>query len=135
MALISNLAVRRDIPHEPGEWIEFRPLGWLDLERARTAQTSRVLRNAREMGAEVFSSLTDRERPAETAADPLAGYDRWELLSASIAGWSYADRLNKDAIARLDEQTALWAAREVLALSEPPTEEQLKNSALPSISR
>lgn len=111
MALIGHTTYREEIPHEPGEFIEFRHLTRSELKAARKARQRESLEMAREMGPELMGSLrsVDRDEVEAAAADPLNQYDDEALLCAAICGWSYADDVTPDAIDRLDERTARWA--------------------------
>src|SRR5215210_219138 len=55
--LTRNVQRRLAVPHEPGEWIAVRQLGWIDLAQAEEARGQTVLKNLRDMGGELFGQL------------------------------------------------------------------------------
>lgn len=134
MGIASSQPHRIYHPQEEGEWIEVRQLGGAALDHAAKEGTHRIFETARAMGADLFIAL--REQREEIAAadtdpnrDPLSGYDALALLDAGVLAWSYSERVTKTAIRDLDPVTRDWAAREILKLSLPPGEDEVKNSA------
>ena len=136
MALTKRLTRKIDIPHEPGEHLTIRQLGWRDLEAARQAQQRAAMRNVKDMGGDVLKVLRDARGQAEIAqadADPLTAYDLGTLLHFGITGWSYTDDEGKpvpvtpDTIDQLDEKTARWAALAIVGADE--AEAAAKNGA------
>lgn len=149
MVLTRNVQRTLPIPHEPGESMTLRQLGWLDLSHAEEVRSNAALKNLQTMGAELFTqlqstSLAQAESAAATAteADPLAKYDKRTLLIRGVIGWSYREPVNpldnpddpsvekrpvpvtEDAIDSLDAATADWAAREIAGLGGRLTERQ-----------
>ena len=138
MALVSFLPpVRRDIPHEPEQWIDFRKPASRDVRKARKLAEQEGRQGLRDFGAEIVKALQSGgdddatmrrikrlEAEQEYHADQ---FDRGALLVASIRGWSYVDEggkaiaVNEENIGLLDEQTARWAAQQVIGLMQPPT--------------
>lgn len=119
--LVSRNAREVPIPHEPGEWLKLRPLSWKQLDDARKARTREAVKSSvemtREMGPELMAQIRSArtETAAESApADPSEAYDRATLLRLGIVGWSYEEPVSPEAIDDLDEETAEWAARELL---------------------
>ena len=132
MALVGTKTVRRDIPHEPGEWIELKQLSWSELEVAQRALTSDAQRTAgetiRNMGGDAFAAV--RRAAAEQAevkaqsgggedAKPGDAYHPATLLRLSLVAWSYEAPLDADTIAQLDKRTFDWAVTEAALLSDP----------------
>ena len=139
MAINTVLTETEAIPHEPGQWIEFRRLGHKALKEAREGKARRQMRAASDVSRDLDPAFLQRMRDEVTAAvaareaaapeaDPLDDYDTDELLRRGIAAWSYADPLTPENIDGLDEATADWAARRILALSKPTTGDAQKNS-------
>ena len=128
MALASQFEKTVPIPGEPDQTITFRGLGHVDLKAARDA----MIRDWR-ISAQAFGELYEiATRPrAEAApsgpADPINLYDRQTLLDRGVLAWSYPVHLpdrSTDArrqeerlavLGQLDEKTAEWAARTLLA--------------------
>ncbi len=130
MALVSQNVQQIEIPHEPGEWLNLRPLSWLQLTQAREIQTRTVLERMRAMGGEVVGEF--REEPSaevpesEDESDPLSNLDRRTVLRGGVVGWSYREKFNRDKLDDLDEETAEWAARTIIGLNQR-TDDDRKN--------
>lgn len=127
---------RREIPHEPGEFFEIKLLSWQELEHARDTRSRKSLANIRDMGQEVYGAI---QRAAENAtATPVDrtiedNYDRMALLTAGIAGWSYAEPVSADTLGQLDETTAHWAMTAVLGVTFMRGADERKNADAPSM--
>jgi hypothetical protein len=89
MALINSQHIRRvDIPHEPGEWVEIRPVTagqYADLQRDGADLT----------GAEVAL----------------------RILVGSLADWSYDAPITPETLRSLDYETFTWLERELSVTS------------------
>jgi hypothetical protein len=142
--LTIGITDRRDIPHEPGEWIEIRKLSWKQLADARKVRQEVVFSSVRAMGGEVINALPKRcgqcgeekhegacpppeQRTDASAADPTNEYDRGTLLHTGIVAWSYDKPANVGNIDELDDVTAAWATAEIVAYNTVPSEEERKN--------
>lgn len=117
---------RRDIPHEPGEWMELKRLNAKKLQKARDAQTSSSMDTmqatmAKEGGAEFVAALQKAAAASQEAraksSDPLADFHRWKLCEYGIKSWSYDAEVTVANIEEFDETTLNWACREILILS------------------
>ncbi len=128
MALRKSIVKRVEIPHEEGHWMELKLLGWRHLEVSKRVKQAEQFRNIREMGKDVFAAIqqsrgeTDKNGPA----DPLAEHDLMTLLEKGVIAWSYDEPVSPETLGELDEQTAEWAARVILGVTE--TEAERKNS-------
>lgn len=150
-----GITERRDVPNEPGEWFEIRKLSWHELKQAREARSAAVMGTVRSMGGEVMAALPRRckscgeekhagdcpppgDREDASAADPTNPYDQEVILYAGIASWSYQPALNKENRTKLingiDEPTADWLFREIVAYNTIPKGEAAKNETRPSSS-
>lgn len=131
MALLkTNEVVRRELPHEPGAWFEFSVLTGRDLQRAREATMSRLIRT---LGIEAVAALENSQEASSqsgvvngTAAPPAvpapgAGLDIDAVLESAIRGWSYEEPVTPENVGLLDDTTRSWAFGEVVALSARPT--------------
>ena len=140
--LTSGVVKREAIPHEPGEWLEVRQLGWTALREAREKKAIAVMQAASGMDRKFLAEVREAAREAaqeasvireatvvaqDATADALDSYDAAMLLNAGIVAWSYAAKVTPAAIADLDEVTADWAVRLVLALNLPAGEAARKN--------
>lgn len=144
MGLVSFLPpVRQDIPHEPGEWMEFKKPSGAIVREARVAAESEGRKGVRDFGPEIvkaFMSGDDddkavrRTQALERAStyNP-SNFDRATLLRSTITAWSYVTPegipvpVSAETIAELDEATAQWAHEAVVALLKPPTAEDSKS--------
>ena len=154
--LITDDAIRREIPHEQyeddptreGEWMEFRRMSAKRLRKARKTRADEQREEAagliKILGPEFLESLQtgDRDRRARVVQEleeleyHISNFDLAEVLKASLVAWSYDEALptDGDPTEMLDERTAVWAAKEAVAITRPPTEEEAGNSSRPSSS-
>lgn len=125
--LVGNTTVKRDIPHEPGEWMVFKLLSWRALEEARSTRQNVALRSFQGV-ADVVRELQSA-RPAvdipEAEPDPTSSFDRATLLKFGIQSWSYPAAVDRDSLDDLDEQTVEWAVKEIVGLHTRTEEERL----------
>jgi hypothetical protein len=134
-ALITH---KEQVPHEPGQWLELRELGWYDLKRAGDANAMQAFADLPAI-SEVIASMSrgeiDKVVKQVSDADLLVAYDQRILLHAGIVGWSYVDDKNDPVpvtevnIDGLDEKTAHWAALQIVGYLP---KEDAKNSSGPS---
>lgn len=116
MALVTDKTKRVEAPDGSG-WLDIKALGWLVLDNARTKRLHQL--------TELMRSLKDLTLPSgpAQAPDPLTAYDKRYLLVHGIADWSYpkndTGKIDPEDVEQLDEPTADWAAREILAYSVP----------------
>lgn len=143
--LTKGITDKRDIPHEPGEWIEIRKLSWIDLDDAREARQAAVFGNVKAMGGEVMAALPKRckkgcgeekhdgacpppeERADDSAADPTNEYDQNIMLHRGIVAWSYEEPSSGANIDTLDEVTAHWIHGELVVYNTVPKGDEQKN--------
>lgn len=135
--LTRDITERKEIPHEPGQWMVFRLLSWRALEEARTTRLTGALRNLSGVADVMRELQTVRaEETRDVQADPAAEFDRATLLRKSVQEWSYDVPVTPDALDDLDEQTAAWAAREIVGLHSRSETEKLngffRTGAIPS---
>ena len=120
MALTRHITTHEPIPHEPGQWMEFRALNWVERAQAKRERSKEQLAGLRDLGGEmlqVFIGLKTEADTDATLADPFEHYDQGTLLRAGIVAWSYTEPVTAEHVNDLDEPTALWAARQILELS------------------
>jgi hypothetical protein len=153
MALVSFLpAMRVDIPHEPGNWMEFRKPSSAVVREARRVVEAEGRRGVRDFGAEIvkaFSAGDDDDRAARRAAKlaklqeyDSSSFDRSTLLAGAtiegeavkgaIVNWGGPAYANADgkavpvirqSVEDLDEATAQWAHEHVVEMMRPPAPE------------
>ncbi len=107
--------------------MEITRLSWRQLEAAKEKQSAAMLGNLKAMGGDLVKALKEvgEKEKQNTAA---AAYDRGAVLNSGIVKWSYDEEVNSANIDALDEQTASWAAAEILSLNEPRSEDDQKNA-------
>lgn len=134
--LVTKEPIRREIPHEPGEWMDFCKLSWRQMRDARKRQEKDNIATVKEFGAEFIQALNSDggEKKAkkllqEQQYDPRA-FDQETLLSEGIVAWSYQMELDLTSVAQLDEVTADWAMREIIAINRPMSEEEEKKDSV-----
>ncbi len=83
----------------------------------------------REVGAELMGALRDADqakvKQIEDAQEAnIRNYDRLELLTKGLVGWTYKEELTKESIEELDEVTATFCAQSIFDFSrgETPSE-------------
>ena len=136
--LTKSVTKRIELGHEPGDWIEVRPLSWRDLEGAKDRHQNQLMARAADLGdaLKALQGLSSDQQAAaqkEAAAkqNPSDLYDVGYLLHRAIVDWSYGEPVTEEAIDSLDQQTVDVVLAELL----PKTSEaDLKNGYSPSIS-
>lgn len=127
---------RVNVPHEDDQWFELRPLSWRQLKKARREAGIEQRENLKALGAELVKSIFAADEGKIEAAQTelekrkydISNYDMGVLLRYGIVGWSYTEKVTEEDIDNLDERTAIWASKEILEMSRPPSEEEIKNS-------
>lgn len=115
------------VPHEEGQYIEFRPLTLSQLEEAESERTRKIMANVRAMGGEIFQALQGQQ--SGNVADPWDAYDKPTLLRCAIAGWSYPVVVTLANIDNLDVETAHWALDVIREMNAPKTDDARKNGS------
>ena len=109
---------RREIPHESGQWIEFKLLSWKEFQEAEDVKTKKTLSNVSGISPEALASLanqaSDNDGSRKTLGDP---YDVMTLVEKSIVAWSYEDEVTVDNIRLLDYKTVDWAFPEIIDIN------------------
>lgn len=120
MGLVTGIVVHEDIPHDDGEWMEFRPLSGKQLRKAQQVRQSRSREVLRELGGDIYKSIresnVDKEEIEAAQRDPLNDYDTDMLLESSIIAWSYPEKV-KGNLEYLDKVTETWALGVIAKIS------------------
>ena len=131
------------IPHEDGQWMQFRRLSWLEMVEAAETAERRSVKKMTQFGSEAVGAIiASHEKTAAATADtdgdgdttptkaPTVGsYDRESLLENGIVAWSYEEKVSPKAIRQLDAETARWAAEQIFDLSRERTKEERGNAS------
>ena len=104
---------RVDIPHEPGQWMEFRLLSGRELDEAEQAQTRRFLQMVAGMDAGTLDAMRNLSGTSRADVRPDT-YDKEKLVEYGVAAWSYGVPCDAAGKAQLDARTRDWAASIVL---------------------
>ena len=133
MGVLTGYTKRVEIPHEPGQWVEIRQLSKRQKEKAADVKTDIALGKAKAMGPELMATIQNAQPSAIVREPTVDAYDWATVLTFGIAAWSYAESVTVENIEALDETTADWAFKTILAFSGPPSEDERKNDSPPSI--
>ena len=114
--LVTNEPIKVEIPHEQGQWMEFRKLPWKALKEARKVRTGENLEVIKALGAEFVKAMQegneDEEARVRSRLRDLeydrSNFDVGVLLTKSLCAWSYDQDVTE--LDLLDEPTAVWAA-------------------------
>lgn len=152
--LVDRHVKRLEVPGEPGEWMELRRLNFGDLRDLRQQSGERFLEDLSglpsdvlEMQLTVQAKMAEAKKAARAAAeesgeeadddlpdpDVLDGMDLLFILGHGIVAWSYREESGEpvpiaEAVGMLDEETARWAAREILLVGKEVAEREKKGS-------
>lgn len=116
MALTSKLTKTLDVPHEAGTTITIRKMSHYMLMMAADAKVEDAAKKMRLFDGVTLPEPSDEQR-AQQADDPTARYDRLVVLQHGITAWSYDPPFTPDGATDLDEDTAEWAFKEIIAFS------------------
>jgi|GEM_PF-2449143 len=145
MAFVDALTKQLEVPGEPGQWMKLRPLSFLEIETAQIKGYIALMRSVGEISEveETIERVFEKARAAakrnepdeaeqadeddseadeveaaieEADQDPLKGLDQLTVLRLGIVEWSYDRPLDEANIRLLDEDTARWAATEIVGL-------------------
>src|SRR4030067_552195 len=133
MGVLTGYTKRVEIPHEQGQWMEIRQVSKRQKEKAADAKTEVALLKAKAMGPELMATIQNAQPTAIVREPTVDAFDWATVLMFGIAAWSSAESVTVENIEALDETTADWAFKTILAFSGPPTEDERKNDSPPSI--
>lgn len=153
--LVDRHVKRLEVPGEPGAWVELRRLNFGELKDLRQQSGERFLEDLSGLPADVLemqltvqAKMAEAKKAAAAAADQsgsdaeddlpdpdvLDGMDLLFVLRAGIVAWSYCEEsgapvpVDAATVAMLDEDTARWAAREVLLVGKEVAAREKKGS-------
>ena len=143
MLVTKDITEQVPIPHEDGQWMQFRRLSWLEMTEAAETAERRSVKKMTQFGSEAVGAIiASHEKTAAATADtdgdgdatptkaPTVGsYDRESLLESGIVAWSYEEKVSQKTIKQLDAETARWAAEQIFELSRERTKEERGNAS------
>ena len=109
--------------------VTIRKLSARSLDKASLARQAAIAETARTLGPDMLKAFQDADAKKDAVAilDPAearyGAYDRGTTLTAGIASWTAKIDL-QEGINELDEDTADFLFKEIVALSVPTPEEQ-----------
>lgn len=123
------------VPHDEGQWIQVRKLTGREEDAAALGHRNQAGSASPRAWPAIFRRLLEHgssdAEVQKVLADPLMGYDRYEVVRAGLVAWSYpqsvkplspaevVDKSRVDAIDDLDGDTVEFIAREVLRRTKP----------------
>ena len=144
MLVTKDITEQIPIPHEDGQWMQFRRLSWLEMTDAAETAERRSVKKMTQFGSEAVGAIiasyektaaatadTDGDgaaTPTTAKAPTVASYDRESLLENGITAWSYEEKPSPKTIKQLDAETARWAAEQIFELSRERTKEERGNA-------
>ena len=128
MGIVGLQRIRRDIPGEPGQWMEFRELSGSELDEADRVATRRVIDMMQ--GVDLSSLKTPTE--VDETKRRQAAYDPDVLIQYGVVGWSYEEPCTPENKRLLTSATRNWA-RDVILDMNLRSEEQAEDLGAPSL--
>lgn len=127
MSLVGKEKIKKDIPGESGEWMEFRELSGAELDEADRAATRRVIDMMQ--GVDLSSLKTPTE--VDETKRRQAAYDPDVLIQHGVVGWSYEEPCTPENKRLLTSATRNWA-RDVILDMNLRTEDERDPLGVPS---
>lgn len=115
--MLAGRTERRDVPHEPGQWIEFRTLSGRQLDEAEEAQTRRAVKLVEGIDMSAVRAAADNQR---TEGQQRDSYDKDTLIKYGVVGWSLDEPCDEVHKLSLDAQTRDWAVSVILEMNVRP---------------
>jgi hypothetical protein len=106
---------RRDVPHEPGQWVEFRTLSGRELDEAEELQTKRAMRLVEGMDLSAIRSAATTQTPEQRDS-----YNKDTLVKYGVIGCSECEPCSDEDKLKFDGATRDWAASVVLEMNLRP---------------
>lgn len=135
--LVSRDPVKVQHPHEKDTWFEIVQLSWKQLKKARRRAVLENAEVAKAFGAAFVKALGEDEtgeaamrvmkKQEQAEKQDPASFDTETMLRHGLVGWSYKAKLDDESREELDDETAEWLKVEILNISKPPSERELKN--------
>lgn len=127
MSLVGKEKIRKDIPGEPGEWMEFRELSGSELDEADRVATRHII----DMMQGVDLSALKTPTEVDETRRRQAAYDADVLIKYGVVTWSYEEPCTEENKRLLASATRNWA-RDVILDMNLRTEEQRDPLGAPS---
>jgi len=125
---VTDKQIERDIPHEPGQRMTFRPLSGDELDEAERAATRHVVESV--AGIDLSGIKRPDEEPSQEDRRHTQ-YDASIIVKYGVVAWSYEFECNNANKRLLDAHTRNWA-RDVILEMNTRSEEERGNSVASS---
>lgn len=119
--MLAGRTEKRDVPHEPGQWIEFKTLSGMQLQRAKEAQSKKDTETAtgfmKGMDGDTILKMQEREERKAKAETPAEKYDPEMLITWGVNAWSSEMPCTDENKLLLDAVTFDWALAQILEIN------------------
>lgn len=115
------------IPHEDGQWMQFRRLSWTEIEEAEAVKSKKFLESTAtdpKVQASIAKTISPEDMSKLVAAaierakaNPFQSCDRATVLRYGIVAWSYGVDVTEANVSDLDKMTAKWAEEQIADVS------------------
>lgn len=131
--MLAGRTERRDVPHAPGEWIEFKTLSGLQMQRARDADTERSTKNyvglIKGLDPATIQAIREQEqREQKNKTEKAPDYDAEMLIKWGVNAWSEDIPCTDENKVLLDGQTLQWAFEQIVEMNTLPLASAESNS-------
>lgn len=119
--MLAGRIERRNVPHAEGEWIEFKTLSGLQMQRAADIKTERDTKAMAPVVAQWDDQTLARVQASEKKKTEKAPeYDAETLLKWGIHDWSLDIPCTDENKALLDGLTFAWAVPQIVEMNTLP---------------
>lgn len=119
--MLAGRTERRDVPHAEGEWIEFKTLSGLQMQRAADAKTERDTKAMAPVVAQWDDHTLARVQASEKKKTEKApDYDAEMLIKWGINAWSLDTPCTDENKVLLDGPTLEWAVSVIVEMNTLP---------------
>lgn len=119
--MLAGRTERRDVPHAPGEWVEFKTLSGLQMQRASDIKTERDTKAMAPMVAQWSEQTLARVQASEAKKTEKApDYDTETLIKWGINAWSLDIPCTDENKVLLDGPTLAWAFAQIVEMNTLP---------------
>lgn len=125
------------VPFDPGQTITVRKLTGREFDAAQDAHRASIASGRSRSWSVTFRRMLEKGASdpdvVKAIADPLTGFDRFEVVAAGLLAWTYPQPVTgatrKATLEDLDDEAVDFIATEILKLTKPAlfqTQEEAK---------
>ena len=118
--MLAGRKERRDVPHEPEQWIEFRTLSGAQLDEAEEMQTQRSLAMVKGLDVSAVQAMSSQSSDQRREQAESQKYDKDTLVRFGVFAWSLGEPCTDENKALLDAETRDWAVEQILEMNVRP---------------